>query len=159
LNYVYYFCILRTSSITLFRRMRTYVYVIDRIVLCCMHAYVRAKNAKNAKSYFAFFLHFFILFLPHDPNETTILCLPRLRQNPYKNKNKYETMKILFQREQKKQRSQPYHENLNTPFLLFLLPLLRTIKFKNSKMQKIHALKHTRNFRILGTFPSPASRA
>ena len=69
--------------------------------------------------------------------------------------NKYETMKILFQSEQKKQRSQPYHGNLNTPFLLFPLPLFRTIKFKNSKMQKIHALKRTRNFRILKTFPSP----
>ena len=120
-----------------------------------------AKNAKNAKMQkmqkiiFCIFLHFFHLFLSHDPNETTILYLPRLRQNSYKNKNKYETMKILFQSKQKKQSSQPYHENLNTPFLLFPLPLFRTIKFKNSKMQKIHALKRTRNFRILGTFPSP----
>ena len=77
---------------------------------------------KMQKSYFAFFCTSFFFFLPHDPNETTILYLPRLRQNSYKNKNKYETMKILFQREQKKQRSQPYHGNLNTPFLLFPPP-------------------------------------
>ena len=110
---------------------------------------------KMQKSCFALFCISFIFFLPHAPNETTILYLPRLRQNSYKNKNKYETMKILFQSKQKKQRSQPYHENLNTPFLLFPPPLLRSIKFKNSKMQKIHALKRTRNFRIPGTFSSP----
>ena len=75
-----------------------------------------AKNAKNAKIIFCIFLHFFHLFLPHAPNETTILYLPRLIQKSYKNKNKYETMKILFQSKQKKQSSQPYHENLNTPF-------------------------------------------
>ena len=113
------------------------------------------KMQKMQKSCFALFCISFFFFLPHDPNETTILYLPRLRQNSYKNKNKYETMKILFQSKQKKQSSQPYHENLNTPFLLFFFFPLRTIKFKNSKMQKIHALKRTRNFRILGTFPSP----
>ena len=110
---------------------------------------------KMQKSYILHFCIYFIFFLSHAPNETTILYLPRLIQNPYKNENKYETMKILFQSKQKKQSSQPYHENLNTPFLLFPPPLLHSIKFKNSKMQKIHALKRTRNFRILGTFPSP----
>ena len=133
--------------------------MIGHTVLLIYKKIKNAKNAKNAKIIFCIFLHFFHHFLSHDPNETTILYLPRLRQNSYKNKNKYETMKILFQSKQKKQSSQPYHENLNTPFLLFFLLPLRTIKFKNSKMQKIHALKHTRNFRILGTFPSPASRA
>lgn len=106
---------------------------------------------KMQKSCFALFCISFIFSFPTLPSRPRFFTSHRPIQNPYETNIKYESMRTLFRSKQRNKRSQRHHENKEP----FFFPRRRTIAFQNLRIQKIHALKESRNFLILKPFPPP----
>ena len=106
---------------------------------------------KMQKSFFAFFAFLPSFSFPTLPTKPRFFIPQRPIQNPYETNIKYESMRTLFRSKQRNKRSQRHHENKEP----FFLPGRRTIAFQNLRIQKIHALKESRNFLILKSFPPP----